>query len=121
MVGTSFANLPISHANSLFSQLSVPASQPAQPQTQPTVAQTSNPPAHDAPNTSLENKPDTVSEIQNRKPGAANYQQVKTDPRLNTHEERSTPNPQVKFSKLCCCFFFFFFLPNMWLIITLLT
>ncbi|KAK3549848.1 hypothetical protein QTP86_015286, partial [Hemibagrus guttatus] len=91
VVGASFANLPLSHVNALLSQLSVPATQPsqlAQPQTQPTVAQSSGPPPHDTQNTRLENKPDTVSELQSMKPRGADYQ-CEADPRLNSHEERS--------------------------------
>ncbi|XP_058267346.1 ciliogenesis and planar polarity effector 1 isoform X3 [Hemibagrus wyckioides] len=92
VVGASFANLPLSHVNTLLSQLSVPATQPsqlAQPQTQPTVAQSSGPPPNDTQNTRLENKPDTVSELQSMKPRGAHQQYVEADPRLNSHEERS--------------------------------
>lgn len=96
VVGASFANLPLSHANSLLSQFGVPASQPAQPQTQPTVAQPTDSPPCATQNTSLENKPDALSELQNRKPRAADQQWVETDPGLNTHEERSRLIPQVK-------------------------
>lgn len=92
VVGASFASLPLSHAN-LLSQLNVPASLPAQPQTQPAVAQSSDPPPQ---NTRLENKPDTVSELQSRKPRAADQQWMEADPRLNTHEEKRRLNPQVK-------------------------
>lgn len=99
VVGASFANLPLSHVNTLLSQLSVPATQPsqlAQPQTQPTVAQSSGPPPHDTQNTRLENKPDTVSELQSMKPRGADQQYVEADPRLNSHEERSRLSLQVK-------------------------
>lgn len=105
MVGASFANLPLSHANLLLSQLSVPGSQHTQPQTQPTVAQSSDPPPHDTQNTRLENKPDTVSELQSRKPGAADQPWVETDPGLNTHEEKSSLKSQVKKKSKRCLFF----------------
>lgn len=103
VVGASFANLPLSNANSLLSQLGGPTSQP---QTQPTVA----PPPHDPQNTRLENKTHAVSELQNK-----NVVQhwVEADPRLNTHEE-SKLNPQVKTSKR-------YSFPKVLPIITLLT
>ncbi|XP_026995153.2 ciliogenesis and planar polarity effector 1 isoform X2 [Tachysurus fulvidraco] len=92
VVGASFANLPLSNVNSHISQLSVPvtqASQLAQPQTQPIVAQCSGSPPHDTQNKRLENKIDTVSELQSRKPRAADQQGVEADLVLNTHEETS--------------------------------
>ncbi|KAF4082340.1 hypothetical protein AMELA_G00150710 [Ameiurus melas] len=91
VVGASFANMPLSHANSLLSQLSVPASQPAQPQTRPTVTQSSDPPPH---NTRLEKKPDTVSELQSRTHGASDQPWMETDPGLNTPEERRRLCPE---------------------------
>lgn len=99
MVGASFANLPLSNANSHISQLSVPVTQPsqlAQPQTQPIVAQCSGSPPHDTQNTRLENKIDTVSELQSRKPRAADQQCVEADLGLNTHKETSRLRLQVK-------------------------
>ncbi|XP_053501766.1 ciliogenesis and planar polarity effector 1 isoform X4 [Ictalurus furcatus] len=91
VVGASFASAPLSHANSLLSQLSVPASQPAQPQTRPTVAQSSHPPPY---NTRLEKKPDTVSELHSRTPRASDQQWMETDPGLNTPEERRRLCPE---------------------------
>lgn len=93
VVGASFASVPLSHANSLLSQLSVPASQPAQPQTRPTVAQSSDPPPY---NTRLGKTPDTVSELHSRTPRASDQQWMETDPGLNTPEERRRLCPEVK-------------------------
>lgn len=95
MVGASFASVPLSHANSLLSQLGVPASQPTQSQTQPTVAQFSDPLHRDTQNTRLENKADTASELQNRKQRVADQQCVEADSGINTHEEKTTLNPKV--------------------------
>lgn len=96
VVGASFANLPLSHTNSLLSQLCVPASQPAQSQTQPTEAQFSDPLPCDTQNTRLKHKPATASDLQSRKPRVADQQCVETDPGMKTHEEMTRLNPQVK-------------------------
>ncbi|KAF5893905.1 ciliogenesis and planar polarity effector 1, partial [Clarias magur] len=94
VVGSSFANLPLSHGNPLLSQPSVPAAQPVQPQAQPTVPQSSEPPSHTTQNTRLENKPDTISELQNRKSRAADQKWVEANSALNNPEEMSRPNSQ---------------------------
>lgn len=111
VVGASFAHVPVSHANSLLSHLNVPAAQPsqlAQPLhnhttlSQPTVAQCPDPPFHDTQNTRLENKPDTVSELQCREQRAADQQCVEAEPGLNTHEESRLSLQVISLNSVLC-------------------
>ncbi|XP_036450987.1 ciliogenesis and planar polarity effector 1 [Colossoma macropomum] len=105
VVGASFANLPLSQANPLLAQLSVPSSHataPAQTQDQasvPTVAQSADRPqsinSQTTQNVRLDNADEqiSVSEPQNRKTRAANQQpsSVEAEPVLSPCEERRSP------------------------------
>ncbi|KAF7700988.1 ciliogenesis and planar polarity effector 1 isoform X2 [Silurus meridionalis] len=94
VVGASFANLPLTHTNSLLSQFSVPSSAPAQPQTQATVAQSSDTLPPDTQNTRLENNPRTDLELQSRKPRAVDLKKVETNLGMNIIIENSRLAPQ---------------------------